>query len=152
MSTTFKTVKNNAQAELYASIDADDTEITVVAGQGANLPASGAFWLTIEDEIVLVSSRSTDTLTLGARGEQSTTAVPHDAGEIAYLFLTAQSITDMATAINALEAKVQPRQVNDAGMTDVPGTEGEIVYNLNDDKFYGCTATSETAATWAAFH
>lgn len=45
-----------------------------------------------------------------------------------------------------------PRQVTDAGpMTATDGTEGEIVYNLSDNKFYGCTATG-TPATWAAFN
>jgi hypothetical protein len=45
-----------------------------------------------------------------------------------------------------------PRQVNDAGpMTATTGVEGEIVYNLANDKFYGCTSTG-APATWAAFH
>lgn len=45
-----------------------------------------------------------------------------------------------------------PRQVTDAGpMTATDGTEGEIVYNLADDKFYGATVTG-TPATWAAFN
>jgi len=43
------------------------------------------------------------------------------------------------------------RQVTDAGpMTATAGTEGEIVYNLSNDKFYVCTATG-TPATWATF-
>jgi len=36
-------------------------------------------------------------------------------------------------------------------MDETNGTEGEIVYNLDDNKFYGCTSTG-TPATWAAFH
>jgi len=36
-------------------------------------------------------------------------------------------------------------------MDETNGTEGEIVYNLDDSKFYGCTSTG-TPATWAAFH
>jgi len=45
-----------------------------------------------------------------------------------------------------------PRQVTDAGpMTATDGTEGEIVYNLSDNKFYGCVATG-TPATWNAFN
>ena len=31
------------------------------------------------------------------------------------------------------------------------GTEGEIVYNLDDNTFYGCTATGDPA-TWVALH
>jgi len=43
------------------------------------------------------------------------------------------------------------RQVTDEGMDETNGTEGEIVYNLFDNKFYGCTVTG-TPATWVAFH
>jgi len=36
---------------------------------------------------------------------------------------------------------------------DIAGTKGEIVFSLQDSKFYGCTATGAAgAATWAAFH
>ena len=44
-----------------------------------------------------------------------------------------------------------PKQVTDNAMDATNGTEGEIVYNLHDDKFYGCTVTG-TPATWAAFN
>lgn len=44
-----------------------------------------------------------------------------------------------------------PRQVNDADMDATDGTEGEIVYNLADNIFYGCQVTG-TPATWAAFN
>lgn len=40
------------------------------------------------------------------------------------------------------------RQVNDAGMVASPGTEGELVFNLNDSLIYVCTATHAVAATW----
>lgn len=63
--------------------------------------------------------------------------------------------TSVFTWTSATITCVQPffvRQVTDAGpMTATNGTEGEIVYNLSNDKFYGCTATG-TPATWAAFH
>lgn len=43
-------------------------------------------------------------------------------------------------------------QVNDAGpMTATNGTEGEVVYNLADNKAYVCTVTG-TPATWAALN
>jgi len=40
------------------------------------------------------------------------------------------------------------RQVDDAGMAASPGTEGELVFNLNDSLIYVCTATHAVAATW----
>ncbi len=43
------------------------------------------------------------------------------------------------------------RQVNDDAMDATNGTEGEMLYNRDDNIFYGCTVTG-TPATWAAFH
>ena len=40
------------------------------------------------------------------------------------------------------------RQVDDAGMVASPGTEGELVFNLNNSLIYVCTATHAVAATW----
>jgi len=36
-------------------------------------------------------------------------------------------------------------------MEETNGTEGEIIYNLFDNKFYGCTATG-TPATWSVLN
>lgn len=44
-----------------------------------------------------------------------------------------------------------PRQVDDNNMDATDGTEGEIVYNQDDNKFYGCTVTG-TPATWSALN
>ena len=44
-----------------------------------------------------------------------------------------------------------PKKVDDNAMDATNGTEGEIVYNQDDNTFYGCTTTG-TPATWAAFH
>ena len=44
-----------------------------------------------------------------------------------------------------------PRAVDDAGMDETDGTEGEIVYNQDDNGFWGCTVTG-TPATWSAFN
>ena len=45
------------------------------------------------------------------------------------------------------------RQVTDAGpMTATGGTIGEIVFNTSNSKWYGCTVTHATAATWSAFN
>ena len=50
-----------------------------------------------------------------------------------------------------MTGKFLPRQVTDEGMDGTDGTEGEILYNLFDDKFYGCTVTG-TPATWSVFN
>jgi len=44
--------------------------------------------------------------------------------------------------------QVTLRQVDDAGMVASPGTEGELVFNLNNSLIYVCTATHAVAATW----
>jgi len=59
--------------------------------------------------------------------------------------------TDASNSITCLGALL-PRQVNDAGMVASAGTEGEIVYNLDDDTVYVCTVTDPAAATWAALN
>jgi len=43
-------------------------------------------------------------------------------------------------------------KVTDAGpMTNTNGSQGDIVFNISNSKFYGCTL-SGTPATWVAFH
>ncbi|MCC6490667.1 MAG: hypothetical protein IT364_24490 [Candidatus Hydrogenedentes bacterium] len=157
MATSFHKVTNNAASTLAATIDDDDLSLSVASGDGAEF-STALQWLTIgrtsayAGEIVEASSRSSDALTLAARGEQGTVASGHESGALVECLLTAEHITELQDAVNALEARVQPRHVNDAGMTDVPGVQGEVVFNENDSKFYGCTVGSETAATWVAFH
>jgi hypothetical protein len=46
---------------------------------------------------------------------------------------------------------LQIRQVNDNGMAATEGKKPEIVFNIDDDTYYGCT-TSGSPATWAALH
>lgn len=74
-------VTNNAYAVLNASITSSSTTIVLVAGQGARFPTLSAgdyFYATLIDtsnnlEIVKVTARSTDTLTV-VRGQDNTTA------------------------------------------------------------------------------
>lgn len=54
-----------------------------------------------------------------------------------------------ATGVLTLSGRFLPRQVDDAGMDGTAGTEGEIAYNLDDDKLYTCTVTGNPA-TWIA--
>ena len=57
--------------------------------------------------------------------------------------------TDLVTCTGRLLV----RSVTDAGpMTATPGTQREIVFNTSNSKFYGCTVTHATAATWSIFN
>lgn len=65
------------------------------------------------------------------------------------------SVTPGAAGVGvmAMTQRLTHRSVTDAGpMTATGGTQGEVVFNTSDSKFYGCTVTHATAATWAAFH
>lgn len=100
--TTFLVAKNRAYSKLAAAIDADDTEITVKAGEGANFPSTYPFHITIDDEIMSCVNRSTDTLTV-TRAQQSTSAAAHANKSYLALNITAKSITDLNTAVNTIE-------------------------------------------------
>lgn len=55
--------------------------------------------------------------------------------------------TDLLTCLGRLIV----RFVDDAGMDESNGSQGEIVFNSNDSKFYGCTVAG-SPATWAALN
>lgn len=90
------THKNFARSTLSAGIAAGAGSFSVAAGEGAKFDA-GAQWITIWDsttygcadldpnrEIVRVSSRSTDTFTVSARGQRGTSDVAHNTGGKTY--------------------------------------------------------------------
>jgi microcystin-dependent protein len=91
-------VTNNAKTELDAIINDGSTTITVPSGYGAVFP-DGDFVVTVwgaeyaspgDDvgrEIIYISTRSGDTLTIGARAQEGTSQVDHAvADHIALLF------------------------------------------------------------------
>ncbi len=92
---------NNANATLAAGINSSATSITVTTGQGARFPTLSVgdyFFATLIDtsnnlEIVKVTARSTDVLTV-TRAQESTTARAYSAGDRIELRLTAQTFAD----------------------------------------------------------
>lgn len=101
--TDFLVVKNRAVSTLASGINDSVTSLDVAAGEGAKFPLTYPFHITIDDEILSCTNRSTDTLTV-VRGQQGTTPAGHSAGAEISLNITAKSITDLNTAVNALEA------------------------------------------------
>lgn len=89
-------MKNNAVGTLSSSISDSDLSLTLNSGQGVLFPnpAGGDyFWVTIvsdanEKEIVKVTARSTNTLTI-ERAQQDTSAMAFDAGSRVELRFTA---------------------------------------------------------------
>ena len=97
--TTWLNVKNNAQSALYAGITAAATSLTLLAGEGAKFPASN-FNISIDDEILLCTTRTVDVLTV-TRSQESTTAAIHAVGTTVTLNVTAGIISQLQTAIDA---------------------------------------------------
>ena len=89
-------VANNAYSTLAASITSSATSVTLTTGEGARFPALTSpdyFYATLLDsannlEIVKVTARSTDVLTV-VRGSESTTARAYTAGDRIELRITA---------------------------------------------------------------
>ncbi len=88
-------VKNRAVSALASGISDSDLSLTVTTGEGAKFPQPGnGFHITIEDEILKCTARSTDTLTV-TRAQEGTSAAAHSSGAMVSLNITAQVITEL---------------------------------------------------------
>ena len=94
--TTFLVVKNRAISTLDANINNSVTSFDVVSGEGANFPSTYPFHITIDDEILECTLRSTDTLTV-IRAQQGTSAASHSAGASVELRITAKHLDDLTS-------------------------------------------------------
>lgn len=116
---------NNASTTLQSGINSTATLAVLAAGTGSEFPAPGAgeaFYLTFKDaatqetyEIVLVTNRSGDVITI-VRAQQGSTAEVWNAGDIAAQLVTAAEPTQM----------IQPDQLQSALYTAcvATGTNG----------------------------
>ncbi len=102
MATTFLEVKNNAVSSLAADITDAATSLTVASGEGSKFPSAYPFHISIDDEILSCTNRSSDVLTV-VRAQQSTSNVEHSSGATVALNITAKSVSDLNTAVNTLE-------------------------------------------------
>lgn len=115
-------VKNNAFSTLASGITNVATTITLAAGTGSRFPAAGGadyFYATLINtsnqlEVVKVTARSTDTLTV-VRGQDGTTARAYSTGDRIELRLTAALIEDIRDSITPADGTVTTAKlVNDA--------------------------------------
>ena len=90
----FLGVKNRAISSLASDVTDVATTWILATGEGAKFPATGDFHVTCEDEIVKVTARSTDTLTV-TRAQEGTTGAAHTAGKAVELRITAGIITEI---------------------------------------------------------
>ncbi len=84
----FLKVKNRAFSTLASGISDSDLSLTVATGEGALFPSTYPFHITIEDEILECTTRSTDVLTV-TREAEGTTAAAHAEGKAVELRITA---------------------------------------------------------------
>jgi len=95
----FLQVTNRAISKLTSDISATDTSFTVTTGDGALFP-TGNFIVTIENERILVGSRSGDTFSSLTRGYDGTTAASHSAGASVELRIVARHIQELQNFCN----------------------------------------------------
>jgi hypothetical protein len=103
MPTAFHKTVNNGLGYLSTDIDSDDLSITLQTNYGDNFPSSGPFWITINNEILEVSSRTGDVLTISERGSQTTSASSHNEGDVVELRYTSEHLEELQDAVNNLE-------------------------------------------------
>ena len=98
---------NNGHSTLAASLTSSGTSITVASGHGARFPSLSSgeyFYATLIDasnnlEIVKVSARSTDVLTV-TRAQEGTTARAYAIGDRIELRVTAQGLADLIGTVD----------------------------------------------------
>ena len=161
---------NNAYSTLAASITSGATSVTLTTGEGARFPTlTGAdyFYATLIDssnnlEIVKVTARSTDVLTV-VRGSESTTARAYAAGDRLEQRITAAGLDAKEDSItnNAVTDTAQSFTATQTfkGITETEATSSASTYTI--DLALGtlfevtnaslCTVTMPTAAAGKAF-
>ena len=117
-------IKNRAVSALAADITSTATSLSVTAGEGAKFPSAGDFNITIEDEILKCTARTTDTLTV-VRAQEGTTGAAHIAGKSVELRITAGVLESRTTwtldkLLKGAGAGVDPTEI------DVPETGATI--------------------------
>lgn len=157
-------LSNNGIGRLAAGISAADTSISLVPGDGAKFPAlTGVeyFPLTLVRasdnaiEIVKVTARSSDTLTI-ERAKESTTALAFIAGDRAELRMTASTFTDEVARVEALAtAEIETERLADGLLSaDAPGRAKMADGFVNTAKLGAgaVTSTKILAALRSAMH
>ena len=117
-------VKNNAFSTLASGITNVATSITLAAGTGSRFPAAGGadyFYATLIDtsnnlEVVKVTARSTDTLTV-VRGQDGTTARAYSTSDRIELRVTAALLADIRDSITPADGTVTTAKIVDANVT-----------------------------------
>lgn len=110
---------NNFSTTLAAGISSGATSMTLVTGTGLpTLSGSDGYYLTIGNEIVLVTAATGASITTMVRAQQGTSATAHSNGDRVALLLTAEPINSMVQG---------PASATDNLVATFDGTSGKIL-------------------------
>jgi hypothetical protein len=140
--TTFLQVKNRAVSTLASGIDNVVTSLTVATGEGAKFPTPGnGFHITIDDEILKCTARTTDTLTV-TRAQEGTTAVAHNAGAAVRLNITAAIVQQLQ---DLMPVDIGARVYNNANLSIPDSSYTVLTFNserYDTDDIHDTTANT----------
>src|SRR5256885_3732978 len=106
-------LKNFATSALSGAITSGSTSIGLTGGSGSNFPSTGNFVIVIDTELILIASRSSDTLTVasGGRGYDGTTAAAHNNATTVQLPVCAYNINHIwSNLADTFNPQVPPAQ------------------------------------------
>lgn len=93
-----ETYANRAADSLASGISNSDVSLTLV--DGSEFPSTGNFRIVIEDEIILVGARSSNTLSSLTRGAEGTSAASHSSGATVTHVLTRDGLQALGTVLH----------------------------------------------------
>lgn len=96
--TELLTPRNGAVGVLQTGLDADDTSVVLDTGEGALFGSVTPYHVVIDEEVLEVTTRTGDTLTV-VRGVESTTATTHNQGADVEMLITAEYVSRLNTAV-----------------------------------------------------
>lgn len=105
--------KNNASSTLVYAITAEAATLSVKSGEGSRFPSTFPFRISINDEILQVTARAGDNLTV-SRAQECTSAASHASNAAVRLNVTAGIIIQLQEAMDALDTAKLANSLVDA--------------------------------------
>lgn len=126
---------NNAATTLNGGINNSTTSVVVTAG--SVFPSVGNFRVIVDNEIMLVTARSTNTLTV-TRGAEGTTGASHSSGAAITLILTKVALQNLFSDRSLFGA---------AASRPAAGVSGRL-YHCSDEQFIAY----DDSTKWVSFY
>lgn len=143
---------NRSVTSLSSGINNSVTSVTVADGSG--MPSSGDFRIAIGSEIMIVTARSSNTLTV-QRGKDGTSARQHDAGEWVYPLLTRDALKRVLVDFGQVDTEAlfwtTPLRLHTDGGTILDSSDfawiNQGTSTVQDDTWGGLTMFAQSVAT-----